>query len=79
MLYHAGGGGKEHVWSHGGNDDGLHIARLKAPLGEQIARGFGRQVAGGNPFFHQVSLADAGAVHDPIVGGRHHFFQFLVR
>ena len=36
------------------------------------------EVAGGNAFVHQVTLADAGTLQDPLVGGVHHFLEILI-
>ncbi len=52
---------------------------VDAALRETLLRGFGGKIAGGDTLLHDVTLADAGALHDPLVVGIHHLFEVGVR
>ena len=49
-----------------------------AALGQGAACGLGGEIAGGDAFVHDVAFADAGALHDPVVGSFHQLFQIVV-
>ena len=76
VLHEAGGGGEEHVGGDGGDDDGVEFAGVDAAaLARQILGGFGGEIAGGDAGVDDVTLADAGALDDPLVVGGDHFFE----
>jgi len=68
VLNQASGGGEEHVGSNGGDNHHLYLAGLDPPLGKAAACGFDRHVAGSHARFHQVALANAKTLHDPLIG-----------
>ena len=78
VLHQTGGGRKKHVWSNGGDDDDFNLRRLDAALLEQNFAGLHGQVAGGHSLFYDVTGTNAGALHNPLVGGLDHFFQVLI-
>ncbi len=45
---------------------------------QQILHGSHSQIAGGYSFVDQVTLADSGALQDPLIGGVDHLFQVLI-
>ena len=55
--------------------DRIQIGRADAALGEGFLRRLDRKIAGGNPFVHEMALADADALHDPLVVGVDNFFE----
>ena len=75
VLNQAGGGGEQHVGSYGGDDHHLHLVGLDPPLGKAAARCFDRHITGRHAGFHQVALANAQTLHDPLIGGVYHFCQ----
>jgi hypothetical protein len=44
----------------------------------QVLYSFNRQIAGGDAFVHQVTLADASALQDPLIGGINHLLEILI-
>ena len=47
-------------------------------IGERRARGMQREVGGQFAGGRDMAFADAGALHDPFVGGLHRLCQFVV-
>ncbi len=78
VLDDAGGGGEDHVGRDGGDDDGFDFGGLDAAGGEAAAGGFDGEVAGGDAFVDEMTLADAGALDDPLVVGFDHLFEVCV-
>ena len=80
FLDEAGRGGEEHVRRDGGDNDDLDLGGCDPAFGEAGACGFRGEVAGGYAGFDDVTLANAGALHDPlVVGGNHLSRSALVR
>ena len=78
VLHQAGGRGEKHVRRDRRDDDRVQIGGLQAALGERPPGGLGRQIAGGDALVHDVALANAGALDDPVIGGFDHFFEIVV-
>ena len=78
ILHEAGGSRKGHVGSDGRDDDGFDFGGVDTAAGEADFGGFDGEIAGGDPFLDQVTLADAGAFGDPLVVGGDHFFEVCV-
>ena len=78
VLHQAGGGGKKHVGSDRGDDDRVQVGRRQAALHQRPPGCLGRKIAGGYSFIHDVAFANAGALHDPVIGGFHQLFQIVV-
>ena len=49
-----------------------------AAFGERFLRRLHRKIAGRNPFVDEMTLADADALHDPLVIGVDNFFEIGV-
>ena len=78
ILDEAGGGGEEHVGGDGADDDDFNFGGIDAAFGEAAAGGFDSHVAGGHAGLDDVTLFDADAGGDPLVGGVDHFFEVCV-
>ena len=49
-----------------------------AARGQALLGGFNAHVADALPLGQHMALADAGALHDPLIVGIHHFFEILI-
>jgi len=72
ILHQAGGRGEEHVGRNRGHNDHLYLAGHDASLGQAASRCFHCHVTGRHPRLDQVALADAKALHDPVVRRVYH-------
>ena len=75
MLHQTSGRGKKHVGRNRPHDNGIEIGGLDSALGKRFLRGFDRQIAGRNPLVHNMTLADADTLHDPLIVGIDQFFE----
>ncbi len=78
VLNQAGGRGEEHVGRNRGDNDHLYFAGRDASLGKAAARCFHGHVTGRHAWLDQVALADAEALHDPLVRSVYHGCQIGV-
>src|SRR5258708_15095067 len=78
VLHQAGGGGEQHVGSYGSDKDRLHLAGGPAASSQRFFGGLGREVGGSHAFIHDVPLANAGSLDDPLVVGVNHLFEIGV-
>ena len=77
-LYIAGGGGGKGVRCDGGYDEEVNLLRGDAGgFDGSLGCGSGH-IAGLLAGCGNAALLDAGASHNPFVGGVHHFLQILV-
>src|ERR1700694_3303986 len=67
VLNKASGRGKQHVRRNRSHNDRVEIGSVNAALRERLFRRLDRKIAGGNTFVCQMTLADADALHDPLV------------
>ena len=75
VLDQASGGGEKHVGRDRSHYDRVEIGRADAALGERLLCGLDRKIAGRNPLVDEMTLADADALHDPLVIGVDKFFE----
>ncbi len=75
VLHQTSGRGKKHVGRNGPHDNRIEIGRLDAALGERFLRRLDRQIAGRNSLVHDVTFANADALHDPLIVGIDHLFE----
>ena len=76
VLHRDRGGGKGVVRRRGREHDQVDRLRIDPGIGQGRARGMDRQMRGELAFGGDVALPDAGALHDPLVGGIHPRRQF---
>ena len=69
VLHQAGGAGKQHVGRDGADDDQVDVVRGQSGLLDRDERGLLREVRRRHAGIDDVTLANAGALHDPLVGG----------
>ena len=74
----AGGGGEGGVGCAGGDDDQVDGLGVNAGLLDRLLGGAGAHVGSAFTLVGNASFADAGAGHDPLVGGVDHLLQFRV-
>ena len=69
-LHLGGGGGKGVVGRRGRQHDEIDVAPASRPAAASArSRGAQRQIGGELARRRDMALADAGALHDPLVGG----------
>ena len=66
VLHQAGGGGEKHVRRDRGHND-ASSSEGSRPRWASARLQLRSRVAGGDAFFHDVALANAGALHNPVV------------
>ena len=66
---------EEHVGSNRSHDYRVQFGRLNPALGQRSLRRLDRQIAGRNPFVHDVPLSNANPFHDPLIVGIDHHFE----
>ena len=57
------------------DDDQVHFLQVEGMRLQQILHRFDGQIAGGHALVDHVTLANAGTLQDPLVGGVHHLFK----
>ena len=77
-LHRYRGGGKGLVRRRGGEHDQVDRVCLDTGIGERRPRGMQREVGGQLAGRRDMAFTDAGALHDPFVGGFHRLCQFIV-
>ena len=77
-LHRHGGGGKGLVRRRGRQHDQVDRTRLDMGIGERRAGGIEREVGGELAGGRDMAFADAGALHNPFVGGLHRTRQLVV-
>src|SRR5208282_2309758 len=75
VLDQAGCGGKKHVGSDRGDDDGVEVRWSQATLGKGFLSGLNGEVARGDPFCNDVAFPNANAGKYPFVSGVDHLFE----
>src|SRR5271169_3406457 len=75
VLDETSGRGEKHVGRNRPHNNRVEIGSVDAALGERFLRRFHRKIAGRNPFVHEMTLADADTLHDPLVIGIDKFFE----
>ena len=78
MLHQARGTREQHVRGHRADDDQVDVLGLETGPLDRFFRRLGSQVAGGDARVDDVALANAGALHDPLVGGVDHLLEIGV-
>ena len=78
VLHQACRRGEHHVGRDGAEDDGLDVGGRDAARSQTFLCGLEADVAYAESLGEHVTLADAGAAHDPLVGGLNHFFKVLI-
>jgi len=78
VLHQAGGGGEHHVGRDGADDDDFQFVRPDAARRQALLRRFHAHVARAQALGKHVTLANASAGEDPLVGGVDHLFQVLI-
>ena len=75
MLDETRGRGEKHVGRNRSHNDRVEFGRVDAALGQRVPRRLDRKIAGRNTFVHEVTFADADALHDPLVIGINKLFE----
>jgi trehalose synthase len=75
VLQQAGGAREHHVGGRRADDDEADVGRRDARLRDGRERGLLREVGRRHPRVHDVTLPDAGALQDPLVGGVDHLLE----
>ena len=79
ILHQTRRSGKQHVGSHGRDDDQIDIDGRRLGLFEEFLGCRGRQVRRRHTLLRDVSFTDAGPVANPLVAGVDHLLQVGVR
>ena len=79
VLEHARGRREDRVGRRRAHDDEADVGRGDARAPDRFPRGLGGGIRRCDAAVDDVPLADAGALHDPLVGGRHHLLEVRVR
>ena len=74
-LHQARGAREQHVRRHRADDDHVDVVRRQARLRDRLPRRHRRQVARRHAGIDDVALANAGALHDPLVGRLDHLLE----
>ncbi len=77
-LHQARGAREQHVGRHRADDDHVDVVGRQARLLDRLLRRFGRQIAGRDAGVDDVTLLDAGALQDPLVGGLDHLLEIRI-
>src|SRR6266853_6711833 len=75
VLNKTSGRGEKHVGRNRSHNDRVEIGRVDAALGKRLLRRLDRKIAGRNTLVCKMTLADADALHDPLVIGIDKFFE----
>ena len=79
VLHQAGRAGKEHVGRGRADHDDTYVVGRQPGLTDGAQRRLLRQIGGRNALVHDVTLANPGALQDPLVRGCDQLLQVGVR
>ncbi len=78
VLHEAGGGREKVVGGDGADDDRVDLRRFDSALRQRAAGRQDRHIGGSHLRVGNMALADARALHDPLVVGIDQLFQVLI-